>query len=264
MKHNSLWGDERMTQPLLPEDWTVPQIFRDRLGDGPGRQRCMEADEHLLLVLHRAPEASETARRARILWRDPEGTWKSNDGTGGLDALKQLLEEYDEVLVSLDAEEHQAEGARQYLQVLTRLAPVLRATRHLHSTLQTARETVREERALINARDHAYRLERTIELLISDARGSLDLIRLKQSEEQAASSAAMESAAHRLNFMAALFLPLATLTGIFGVGFAHPGKEDDKSWPLWDSHYFPFWLMIAAGLVLGLLIALVMRRRPRA
>lgn len=249
-----------MTQPLLPQDWTVPQVFRDRLGDEAGRQRAMQADGHLLLVLHKAPDAGQTNRSARILWRDDGGAWKCNDGTEGLAALKQHLREYDEVLVSLDAAEHDASGCRQYLQVLTRVAPVLRAARHQHSTLQTAREACKSERALVNARDHAYRLERTMDLLMSDARGSLDVAQLKQAEEQAISNASMARAAHRLNVLAALFLPLATISGIFGANVAHPGKDGGPLLPLWQPAYYPFWGMIAAGLALGIGIALAIGR----
>ncbi|MFK7821428.1 MAG: CorA family divalent cation transporter [Planctomycetaceae bacterium] len=249
-----------MNQPLLPAEWTVPQIFRDRLGDEPGRQRSMESDGHLLLVLHKAPKAGQNMRTARILWRDPEGTWKCNDGTDGLPALEQHLSEYDDVLMSLDDAEHNANEAKQYLQVLTRLAPVLRAARHQHATLQSAREAVPKERALINARDHAYRLERTIELLMSDARGSLDVATLQQSEEQATSNAAMAQASHRLNILAALFLPLATISGLLGVDFPHPGRDGDFL-PLWQPTYYPFWGMVGVGLGVGILIAIIISRR---
>lgn len=249
-----------MTQPLLSADWTVPQIFRDRLGDEPGRQRTMEADGHLLMVLHKAPKVGQTMRAARILWRDPGGDWACNDGTNGLSALKQHLREYDDVLMSLDDAEHNAAGAKQYLQVLTRLAPVLRAARHQHATLQSAREAIPKERPLINARDHAYRLERTIELLMSDARGSLDVATLQQSEEQATSNAAMARASHRLNILAALFLPLATISGLLGVDFPHPGKNGNFL-PLWQPSYYPFWGMVGIGLAVGIFIAIIISRR---
>ncbi len=252
-----------MTQPLLPADWAVPQIFKDRLGDGPGRQRTMVADGHVLLVLHKAPDVRQNTRHARVIWRGPDGTWKCNDGTEGMVALKQHLAEYDEVLISLDAAEHDAAGQRQYIQVLTRLAPVLRAARHLHSALQEARDACKTEKAIVNARDHAYRLERTIELLMSDARGSLDLAQLEQAEKQATSNESMAKAAHRLNMLAALFLPLATLSGILGVSFDHPGKDGNTLLPLWKPEYLGFWMMVTVGLVAGLVIAGLVSQNKR-
>lgn len=252
-----------MTEPLLPAEWTVPPVFRDRLGDGPGRQRTMIADDHMLLVLHKAPEVGQTAREPRVIWKDPGGAWRCHDGTEGLAALRKHLMEYDEILVSLDAAEHDASDHRQYLQVLMRLAPVLRAVRHLHGALQEARKACRSEKGLVNLRDDAYRLERTIELLMSDARGSLDLARLEQSEKQAATNESMASASHRLNLLAGLFLPLATLSSVFGVSFNHPGKDGEVPLPLWHNAYLPFWTMVAVGLVSGIAIAFVTERNSR-
>ncbi len=242
-----------MSTELLPKSWTVPQIFRDRLGDNPGRQRAMVADGHLLLVLHKAPQPGDLSRDPRLLWRDPSGAWRSHLGGDGKVALKRHMEEYEEVLQALDAEEHEAIGSEQYLKVLTRLAPTLRSARHLHSTLQEAREAIPNERALINARDHAYRLERTMELLMSDAKGSLDVATLQQGEEQAATNLAMARSAHRLNRLAAFFFPLATLSGVFGVSFNHPMKA--------DASFIPFYAMLGIGLVSGILLTLVISRK---
>lgn len=242
-----------MTEELLPETWDVPQIFRNRLGDNAGRQRAMTADGHLLLVLHKAPKPGQLDRDPRLLWRDPTGKWASHTGGDGKAALRLHLEEYEQVLQSLDAEEHQAVGSQQYLKVLTSLAPVLRSARHLHSTLQEAREAVRNERELINARDDAYRLERTMELLMSDAKGSLDVAALQQAEEQAATNLAMARSAHRLNRLAAFFFPLATLSGVFGVSFNHPAKT--------DMTFVPFFAMVIGGLICGFLLTLMISRK---
>lgn len=242
-----------MTEELLPESWNVPQIFRDRLGDNAGRQRAMTADGHLLLVLHKAPQPGQIAREPRLLWRAPDGKWSNHTGGYGLAALKSHIREYEQVLQSLDAEEHEAVGSQQYLKVLTSLAPVLRSARHLHSTLQEAREAVPDERELINARDDAYRLERTMELLMSDAKGSLDVAALQQAEEQATSNLAMAKSAHRLNRLAAFFFPLATLSGVFGVSFNHPAKS--------DMTFGPFFAMVIGGLVCGFLLTLIISRK---
>lgn len=47
--------------PLIPADWELPTVLRIRLGHGPGRQRVLEADDHLLLVLHEISPKSALA-----------------------------------------------------------------------------------------------------------------------------------------------------------------------------------------------------------
>jgi hypothetical protein len=51
---------------------------------------------------------------------------------------------------------------------------VHRTTRHLHATLQEARESAPDDRDLINLRDQAGELERAVELLHGDAKNGLD------------------------------------------------------------------------------------------
>ena len=65
---------------LLPSDWTVPAQLRSRLGNTAGRQRVLEGEGHLILVLHAPPGADETGRRGRFFWRAPDGTWPPAEG----------------------------------------------------------------------------------------------------------------------------------------------------------------------------------------
>ena len=51
---------------LIPASWDVPEEFRQRLGDEPGRQRVMQADGHLLLILHAPPLADSPVRDGRF------------------------------------------------------------------------------------------------------------------------------------------------------------------------------------------------------
>jgi hypothetical protein len=44
---------------LLPPDWDVPAKIRARLGTTAGRQRLIQEDGHLLLVLHAPPGADD-------------------------------------------------------------------------------------------------------------------------------------------------------------------------------------------------------------
>ncbi|HEY5935951.1 MAG TPA: hypothetical protein VIU61_14985, partial [Kofleriaceae bacterium] len=67
-----------MSSNVIPHNWEVPQVFRERFGTQAGRQRVMHDGGHLLLVLHEVPSRLESAERtARLYWRKPDGSWKS-------------------------------------------------------------------------------------------------------------------------------------------------------------------------------------------
>lgn len=87
----------------------------------------MEADGHLLLVLHAPPISPSRNRVARLFWRDADGNWKSNELGNGIAALGKHLEEYDAIIAALDHKEEAAETAAEYFAVLERLAPLLRS-----------------------------------------------------------------------------------------------------------------------------------------
>ena len=65
---------------LVPVDWQIPEEFRRRLGTTVGRQRAMQAEGQLLLVLHSVPEASEDTRRGVLFHRDAGSQWKASNG----------------------------------------------------------------------------------------------------------------------------------------------------------------------------------------
>ncbi len=69
---------------LLPSDWNVPAVFRQRLGESAGRQRVMAADGHLLLVLHAPPGADEAGRRGRFFCAIRKATGKLRRGPSKL------------------------------------------------------------------------------------------------------------------------------------------------------------------------------------
>ncbi len=231
---------------LLPPNWEVPQVFRDRLGRQAGRQRAMASDGHLLLVLHGVPKADDEHRQARFVWRDIEGAYRCNDLRGGVAVLDKHLDEYAETVEHYDDREEKAVDAEDYFEVLQGLSPVQRAARHLQQTLQEAREMVPEDRNLINARDRAYDIARTAELLYNEAKNSLEFEIARRTEQQAASARQMSVSAHRLNLLAAFFFPIATITAIFGVNLQH-GFETQSA-PL------PFVVVLGAGLLLGVVL----------
>lgn len=233
----------------LPEMWKVPPEFRQRIRESVGRQRAMAADGHLLLVLHAPPKADQPQRTARFFWRAPDGTWQSTAGQG-VGALQKHLAEYDAALEKLDAAEDLADRAQEFFEILQEIAPLRRSTRHLHETLQQAREMAPDDSDLILFRDQAYGLQRRAELVESDTQSGLNCAVARRAEEQAESSHRMSLSAYRLNVLAALFFPIATIAAVFGMNLPH-GLNGRGSDP------WLFWTVVLTGLILGLFVKAV-------
>lgn len=205
----------------------------------------MEEIDHLLVILHAPPQPGQDEREARVFWRSPDGTWKASKGKG----VKGLLEhvaEFQACVDSLEAEQGKAGDAEDYFRLLERVSPLARSSRNMHAALQQARDLVPEDAELICARDDAYALERNADLLQADVRNAFELYVAKKTEEMTRSGHAMAVAGHRLNTLAALFLPTATLAAVLGMNLQH-GMETTSS-PA------PFLAAVIAGVVLGLAV----------
>jgi Mg2+ and Co2+ transporter CorA len=206
----------------------------------------MFADGHLLLILHEPPTSDHTHRGARLFWRSPDGSWQSTAPGQGIRSLRRHVDEFAEAIERLERREEEALRADEYQALLSQLSPLVRAVRHLYATLQQAREAVREDHDLITCRDLAYAADRSAELLNSDVHNGLQCAIARRAEEQANNSHQMALAGHRLNLLAALFLPLATIASIFGMNFACGFEGVLTPWP--------FWLIVLAGILLGFLL----------
>ena len=213
---------------LLPSGWSVPALFHARLGDEVGRQRLMASEGHLLLVLHAPPSADEDERSGRFFWRDTEGMWRASIQGSGVAAMVDHLSEFEGLLEALEDRESKATRAREYFEVLRELTPLHRAARNLHSVLQKAREAMNEDSRIIRWRDEAYSIERTAELLLGETRHGLDFVTAMRAEEQAVEAHNMAEAGHRLNVLAALFFPLATIASLLGMNVP-TGLEDSPA-----------------------------------
>jgi hypothetical protein len=239
----------------LPIDWNAPEVFRQRLGEGAGRQRIMTASGHLLLVLHQPPAPGAPERSARLFWRDVSGDWRSSSLGDGMQSLRKHLVEFTNQVDELENRWQSASTAEDYYSLLLAIAPLHRTVRHLHAVLQQAREAVPEDRDLLNFRDQAGDIERAIELLHSDAKNGLDFTAAHQSEQQAQQSYDMAVAAHRLNLLVATFFPIATVSAIFSMHLTH-GLEEMK-------HPILFWSILGIALVFGLVLSrVVIARKP--
>src|SRR5262245_40868905 len=243
---------------LLSPDWVVPAQFGSRLGDAVGRQRAMFADGHLLLVLHEPPVAGVPERTGRTFWRDAEGAWRSRPLGDGVQALKRHVGEFAERVDELESQWQTAATAEDFYLLLRAIAPLHRTVRNLLATLQQARELVPADRDLINLRDQVGEIDRAIELLHSDAKNGLDFTVAHQAEQQAERTYDMAVAAHRLNLLAATFLPLATLSGLYGAIFGMILAHGEQEW----STPALFWGVMGVGLLTGVWLAKLIARKP--
>lgn len=238
---------------FIPKSWDLPESILKRLGDSAGRQRAMNEDGHLLLILHQAPEPEDAEVRKPVLfWCPPSGEWKSSPDGGGLAALDAHLELYRKNILAQDAAVEAATTPRQYFEVMKHVNPLLRSTRNLMGVMQEARELRPDERRLINLRDRAVELERAIELVANDAKSGMDFALAENTEEQSRFAHEANVEARRLNRLVSFFFPLATLVAVFGMNpppevLTMPG----------------FWLVILAGILAGLFIQIVPRGGKR-
>jgi Mg2+ and Co2+ transporter CorA len=218
-----------------------------------GRQRAMESEGQLLVVLHEPPNPGEIERRGRYFWREPDGNWKSNSLGTGIQALRKHVAEYAERIQALDDQLQQATTADDYFRVLQEVAPSYRAARNLHAALQQARELLPADRDLVVLRDQAGEVERAAELLQSDAKHGLDFLIARKTEDQAERGYEMAVSAHRLNLLAAIFFPVATLSAVFGMNLEHGLPQQSQA---------AFWGVLVIGLVSGMFLTLLIAGRP--
>jgi len=203
---------------VIPDLWAVPERIRQRVGAQAGRQRAIAEAGHLLLILHEPPQPDEETRAARLFWRTPEGQWRATGAgqTDGLGVLKRHLDTLRQLLTQLDAQVDAGKTAQDFFAVLTAATPLHRTTRNLHKALQDARDAV-DDREVITLRDRAAELERTAELLLSDARNGMEFTIARSAEEQAAHGRRAAEAQHKLNLLAAMFFPVTAIGSILGI-----------------------------------------------
>jgi hypothetical protein len=226
----------------VPKAWDIPESIRHRLGLEAGPQRSIYEEGHLLVILHHIPKPDQTDRVPAFFWRNASGEWRSTEGKGmGPVALQNFMDAWESKLEALEVSEQKSTTATEYHTLLEEAAPILRTTRGLHRALQQARELVKDDRELINFRDMAAGLERTAELLLQDAQFGLDFIAARQSEHQAVMAQKMNATAHRLNIIAALFLPVTAIASILSMDISS-GLANTRP---------NFWLVLGAGCLLG-------------
>ena len=114
------------------------------------------------------------------------------------------------------------------MRILESVGPLHHAVRNLHATLQAAREAIPDDRDIIDMRDWAYDLERTLDLLQTNTKHALDYHSVQ--------------VANRLNVLAAIFFPMTAIASVFGMNLAS-GLE--------GSSVLVFWSVLLIGISLG-------------
>jgi Mg2+ and Co2+ transporter CorA len=244
-----------MSNPI-PPNWEVPQVFRDRFGTRAGRQRVMNADGHLLIVLHDVPDPDEPdVRSGKLFWRRPDGTWKATaSGATSIAPLRNHVESFDVVADALELKVESAKKAKDWFGVLHQASPLLRTARNMSKALQEARDLAKNDRELIAIRDQAQEIERTCELIHGHARDGLDFTVARNAEENARNTEHVIAAGHRLNLITAMFLPVTALGTILGINMKH-GLEE------WQKPYL-FWAVAAGAFLLGMLVRATLPKPP--
>lgn len=235
---------------LLPKTWQVPPVFLKRLGQSAGRQRLMKEQGHLLVILHRVPGAEDKGKREGcFFWVGEDGSWKSSPEAGGRSALRVLVEEYLQRARGLDEMLERSGEAEQIHSIIDEAAPILRASRNMLVVMQELREALPDDDQVLGIRDLAIDVERSMDLLLQDAKSSLDFLIAKSSAEQATAAAGATEEARKLNRLAAFFFPLMTLASVFGMNR-----------PTEVMGYPGVYVVCALGLVMGAVVWKILRK----
>jgi hypothetical protein len=238
----------------LPAHFDPGDEVLDQLGRRPGHQRVLEGSGELLVIVHEVPKAGVREREALFFWKTRRNGWRSREVPGGLRGLQELLERYATVIDGLEEDLEFAEKGQQLYEILKHTLPLCRSLRNLVGVLEGVLALEDGDREILALRDRARELERAAELLHADAQNALTYFRTESAEEQAEAAQRTDRAAMRLNLLAAAFLPLIGLTGLFGMNVRN-GLE--------DSH-LAFWLISAIGLASGYGLLRVFIRKYRA
>jgi Mg2+ and Co2+ transporter CorA len=166
-------------------------------------------------------------REALFFWKTRRDGWRSREVPGGLGGLQDLLERYATVIDGLEENLEFAGKGQQLYEILKHTLPLCRSLRNLVGVLE----------GVLSLEDG----EREILVLNADAQNALSYFRTESAEEQAEAAQRTDRATMRLNLLAAAFLPLIALTGLFGMNVRNPLEDSQVA----------FWVVGAVGLASG-------------
>lgn len=252
-------GSKKRIDKRPPKIWDLPFDIRRKLSGRGGRQRAIVADNHLMIVLHAVPEPKSNRGETVYFWRNRDHEWNFSERGGGFPALENVVQKYEDRVAELEESLSAAEDSRARFQVLDEITPVLRSARNLSDALHKAWELSEQQAVenvinkakhkddepqpsqLQNVCDHASEITRAAEILKSDAESAIQFAHARQQELQSHYVRQQSQAAHRLNVLAATFLPVATISSVFGMNLAS-GLE---------STTLLFWIVLLASIGIG-------------
>jgi Mg2+ and Co2+ transporter CorA len=147
-----------------------------------------------------------------------------------------------------------AQRASNWFALLHDSAPLLRFARGLSATLQEARDLAKTDRELISLRDTSQEIERDVDLIHGHARAGLDFTIAKAAEDSATSTRHVSEAGHRLNLIAATFLPISALGSLLGMNLVSGFETSYAPWA--------FWGVAGVAFVLGLAVRASLPKAP--
>lgn len=106
--------------------------------------------------------------------------------------------------------------------VIDEATPIVRAGRLLAQVISELRKALRDDLEVLSIRDQAVNMERSGDLLLQDAKSSLDFMIAKNAVAQAKDAQKSAKEAQKLNRLAAFFFPLMTIAAVFGMN--RPGE----------------------------------------
>jgi hypothetical protein len=228
---------------VVPAEWNLPAPLRTRLEGKIARQRCLHANGHTVLLLHEPPRHDAEYRERTLFHYSAEQGWANSRNNKGIEELDALVDRYEKLLDELEATLGEATSARTCFETLRALNPITRALKNLIGSLQLAKDALPEDAALADQIEEALTQERVAELLLADARNALDFALAEETERHTQVNLELTKAAHRMNLMVALFLPVTALASIFGMNLTS-GLESK-----WAPYLF--WTVLVMGVFLG-------------
>lgn len=236
---------------LIPKQWQIPQVFRDRLGSDPGKQRIMVEEGQYLMILHKVPTAADRGNRtAALFWINEHGEWKSTPQSGGIAGLIGHLDEYEERVKTLETELDTSESANAegLHKIYDDATPLYRSSRHLLAIMEELRKLFPESRKLLLLRDSAVNIERSSELILADTKSSLESLIAQSSMKQANAAHQATLEANKLNRLATFFFPVITIVSVLSIKNPEEALKEPSTY-----------VVIISGLMLGLILLLILK-----
>ena len=231
---------------IIPPTWNIPEAIKSRLGQNTfGRQRAVVEEGHVLLILHKPPGADDLRREGVLFWRDAAGNWLSGRSNNGVQALSAHVQSYADLDVAVAQRFEKANDTASLHELLGAVTPLARAAHNMHAALQDAREAVKGDKTIIELRDRAYEVDRNLDILVHDIQNAIAYRAAREAEEQNRLTREALRASHRLNVLAALFLPLTAIASIFSMDLKHGLNRESV---------ILFWLITAASIAVGIAV----------